>query len=223
MDYIVAAVGDWNRDIFQKNTINLLGNWTLVSEPSELDALLDKLSPKYIFFLHWNWIVPKDILDKYECICFHMTDVPFGRGGSPLQNLIVRGYKDTVLTALRMEESLDTGPVYYKKPLSLLGSAKDIYSRASELSWEMIDAFIKERPQPIAQSGQATFFKRRNPSQSQIPPNLKVDEVYDYIRMLDAPDYPHAYIESNGYIFEFTNAELKNNNLTATVNVKIKG
>ncbi len=27
---------------------------------------------------------------KFECVCFHMTDVPYGRGGSPLQNLIIR-------------------------------------------------------------------------------------------------------------------------------------
>lgn len=223
MDYIVAAVGTWNQKIFNRNHKNISGDWHLVSAPEGLHELLKKITPQYIFFLHWRWIVPKDILDKYECICFHMTDVPFGRGGSPLQNLILRGYKDTMLTALRMEESLDTGPVYFKRPLSLLGSAKDIFSRASELSWEMINAFIKNRPQPTPQMGQATVFKRRNPTQSQIPPNLNLEEVYDYIRMLDAPDYPHAYIELNDYMLKFTNAELKNNNLTATVSIQIKG
>jgi len=36
-----------------------------------------------------------------------MTDVPYGRGGSPLQNLIVRGHTETKLTALRCVRDLD--------------------------------------------------------------------------------------------------------------------
>jgi len=37
------------------------------------------------------WIILKEIFENYEIILFHMTDLPYGRGGSPLQNLIVRG------------------------------------------------------------------------------------------------------------------------------------
>ena len=32
----------------------------------------------------------QEIHENYKCIIFHMTDLPFGRGGSPLQNLISR-------------------------------------------------------------------------------------------------------------------------------------
>jgi len=38
-----------------------------------------------------------------------MTDLSYGRGGSPLQNLIVRGYKDTMISALWIEKELDSG------------------------------------------------------------------------------------------------------------------
>ena len=47
-----------------------------------------------------------------------MTDLPFGRGGSPLQNLIVRGYKSTKLTAIKVQSGIDTGDIYLKKPFS---------------------------------------------------------------------------------------------------------
>ena len=43
---------------------------------------------KKIFIPHWSFIIPKEIYQNFECILFHMTDLPFGRGGSPLQNLI---------------------------------------------------------------------------------------------------------------------------------------
>lgn len=32
---------------------------------------------------------------------FHMTNFPYGRGGSPLQNLMKRGHHTTTITALR--------------------------------------------------------------------------------------------------------------------------
>ena len=35
---------------------------------------------------------------------------------------------------------------------------------------------------------------------------MKTDEIYDYIRMLDAEGYPRAYIEFGGYRLEFEQA-----------------
>ena len=60
---------------------------------------------------------------------FHMTDVLYGRGGSPLQNFIIRGHKETKLTAMKCVKELDAGPVYLKEFLSLLGNAEEIYMR----------------------------------------------------------------------------------------------
>lgn len=96
MDYLVAAVGKWNKNLFEKNTKKLTGNWNFVATPEEFENKLFKgLKPRYIFFPHWRWIVPVEIFGQYECICFQMTNVPYGRGGSPLQNFIVRGHKDS--------------------------------------------------------------------------------------------------------------------------------
>ena len=146
-----------------------------------------------------------------------MTDLPFGRGGSPLQNLIVRGHKDTILTALKMESEIDTGPVYFKSKLTLSGSAKDIFHRASKSSWEMIYKFINNNPIAKQQSGNVVNFNRRTPDQSLIPCGLSLEEVYNYIRMLDAPDYPKAFILGNGYRLEFESAEFIDNKLIAKV------
>ena len=218
MNYIVAAVGDWNKEIFDKVSKRQRGNWYFCSIPSELDDLLERVAPEYIFFPHWSWIVSDEIIEKYECICFHMTDLPFGRGGSPLQNLIVRGYEDTILTALRMEGGVDTGPIYYKKPLSLHGPAHDIYKRAGRLCWGMISDFIKENPNPVPQQGTTTNFKRRTPEQSQIPESLSLEDIYNYIRMLDAPGYPKAFSEMGEYKLEFEGSEYIDVKLTAKVN-----
>jgi methionyl-tRNA formyltransferase len=223
MHYIVAAIGEWNQAQFDTHTPKLAGKWAYVSTPNELNELIDSgFNPRYIFFPHWRWIVPADIVNQYECVCFHMTDVPYGRGGSPLQNLIVRGHKQTVLTALQMEEGLDTGPVYLKKPLSLTGRAEAIYERASKMTWEIIAELISKEITPSAQQGEVVSFERRKPEQSRVPNNLTLSQVYDYIRMLDAPNYPKAFIQTESYHIEFEQARLGADEITATVTIKRK-
>jgi methionyl-tRNA formyltransferase len=180
---------------------------------------LEDFDPSYIFFLHWSSKVPAEIFETWECICFHMTDVPFGRGGSPLQNLILRGHDHTKLTALRMVDVLDAGPVYLKSELSLAGTAEEIYSRAYQLSAEMIRQIIKERPSPLPQKGEPIVFQRRRPGESQIPSLSSLESLYDFIRMLDAEGYPHAFFDHGGFRYEFTEASLESRQLTARVNI----
>jgi len=218
--YIVAAIGEWNNELFEKKSKQFNGEWYFASNPEELSELLDSITPKYIFFPHWRWVVPKSILDKFMCVCFHMTDVPYGRGGSPLQNLIVLGHKETVLTALQMEEGLDSGPIYLKKKLSLEGTAFQIYKRTSLLAWSMIKEIVENEIQTTPQSGDVVLFKRRKPEDSEIPNDLEFDQIYDYIRMLDAPGYPKAFLSSNGYRIEFDQAGLHDEFVTARVRIK---
>lgn len=220
--FVVASTGEWNFQDFSKLSKKIEGEWHFASDPGSLNNILKTEDPAYIFFPHWNWVVPHEIVERYECICFHMTDLPYGRGGSPLQNLIVRGHENTILTALRMDNGIDTGPIYYKKPLSLQGSAYDIYKRAGKLCWSMIIDFINENPDPKPQKGQVTNFKRRTPEQSRIPRDLSSKGLYNYIRMLDAPGYPSAFLEVGGYRLEFKDASYINGELNAKVSFRKK-
>ena len=218
--YIVASRFDWNANFFDKFSKQQKGIWYFASNPSELDELLETYDPRYIFFPHWSWLVSDEVISKYECVCFHMTDLPFGRGGSPLQNLILHGYQETILTSFRMEKTLDSGPVYYKRPLSLDGSAYEIYKRAGRLCWDIINDLIKNNPNPSPQKGVVYEFKRREYKQSSMPINLSLKEVYNFIRMLDAPGYPKAYLDIGDYRLEFESSNFFDGKLTAKTSFK---
>lgn len=220
MHYLVCATHDWNKTLFEVRTAKLPGKWHLITERRELTTeLLATLQPRYAFFLHWSWIVPDEILSSVEAICFHMTDLPYGRGGSPLQNLIQRGHVSTQLSALRMTETLDGGPIYMKRALSLSGQAQAIYERASALAFDMIEHIIATNPEPHMQSGQPTLFTRRRPDQSRLPDSGTFKDIYDHIRMLDAEGYPLAFIKHGEFLIEFSNAEATDDGVTATVKI----
>jgi methionyl-tRNA formyltransferase len=218
--FLVASSRPWHREEFERVSTEHAGEWRYVSNRDELITCLEEFSPRYIFFLHWNWIVPKSILEFYECVCFHMTDVPYGRGGSPLQNLILDGKTTTMVTALRMVEEMDAGPVYIKRPMDLNGRAEEIYLRAGKICWQMIDWIIAENPSPAPQIGEVTCFRRRKPEQSGLPSEGEISDIYNFIRMLDAPTYPLAFLEHGEFRLEFSHAELEGNEIQAKVSIR---
>lgn len=207
-NYIVAATKPWSINAYN-DVCDGLSNWFLVTQKEELSLeFIDKVNPRYIFFPHWNWIVPDAILSKYESVCFHMTDVPYGRGGSPLQNLIIRGHKETKLTALKMSSELDAGPVYLQEVLSLHGSAQEIFNRTAPQIMNLAFKIADTNPEPKEQTGDVSIFERRKPSDSEIIEGLELEQLYDFIRMLDADTYPKAFLNFKGYHFEFDKAHL---------------
>ena len=148
-----------------------------------------------------------------------MTDLPYGRGGSPLQNLIINGHKQTKISAIKVTDGIDEGPIYLKKKLDLSGSAREIFSRSSNIIFQMICMIIDKNIIPVPQKGESTIFKRRNPEQSDISKLDDLNIIYDYIRMLDCDGYPNAYIGLNGVRYEFSNVKNYKNSLEANVRI----
>lgn len=219
---VVASSRPWNANM----AVNLAERTGCIFEfIADAGGLtIDRLSavnPQYVFFPHWSHRIGRDIFERFECIIFHMTDLPFGRGGSPLQNLIARGIYHTKISAIRCVEDVDSGPVYMKQPLSLDGSAEEIYTRASHLIEDMIVEILRQRPIPKPQIGEPTFFKRRRPEQSNLMSARSLEQVYDHIRMLDAAGYPRAFLEVGPIRIVFSHALKQANHVAAAVRIEL--
>ena len=208
---LIVSEKSWNKELvsYLQSTMPQYAFYLISQKEDFTVERIGSISPVKIFIPHWSYIIPSAIFERYECIVFHMTDLPYGRGGSPLQNLIVRGLTATKLSALRVEVGLDTGPVYLKMDLSLSGTAEEIFVRVNKLVGKMIVEIIQNNLQPVPQEGDPVVFKRRKPEQSDMSGLEKLEEIFDYIRMLDADGYPHAYIEKGEFRYVFTRASIK--------------
>ena len=219
--YGVVSSKSWGLEAFVSTIRHYPGRWIFFDENSDLQLeRLRQLRVERLFFLHWSNKIGEEIVKEIECVCFHMTDLPYGRGGSPLQNLIVRGHRSTFLSALRMTEELDAGPIYFKRPLDLSGSAEEILRRATAVSAEMIREILERGTIPQPQEGVVTKFKRRKPSESRLPKLVDPSQIYDFIRMLDGEGYPAAFLECDGYRLEFTRAAIVHGCVEAKVTIK---
>ncbi len=224
--YVIATIRDWNIDQFKQLVRNKKAKWVLIKNKRELTLKrLKALQPRYVFFPHWSWIIPEEICNSFECIGFHMTDLPFGRGGSPLQNLLARGIYRTKISAFRVVKKLDAGPIYKKKSLTIKdGSAEEIFKKVARIVFkELIPNIIKYEPVPKKQVGKKIVFKRRTPQEGNMISLSDLNSVYDYIRMLDAPGYPSAFLLSKRLCFEFSGARKTKEGIKAQVLITRKG
>lgn len=209
--FIILTEKSWHKTMFSSLNEKFKGHtWVLINDKAAFTfENLANLNPDKIFIPHWSYIIPTSIHEKFECIVFHMTDLPFGRGGSPLQNLISKGYNETKISALKVDAGLDTGPIYLKKPLTLFGTAQEIFMRSTGIVEEMIAEIVDKDLKPEPQEGEIVEFKRRKPEQGNLMDIEETDKLFDHIRMLDCKGYPPAFIETNNFRFEFSRASLK--------------
>ena len=182
-----------------------------ISRKEDLNSkLIQEFKPDYIFFPHWNWIVNKKIHQNQNCIVFHTSPLPYGRGGSPIQNLILKGYKNTPVCALKMISDLDAGPIYGEITISLEGKLEAIFLRINKAINKLIIKIINNQLIPKPQEGEPHVFKRLTEKNNEIPKEISLEEIFDRVRMLDHKDYPKAYIVYGNNKLEFYNASLNN-------------
>lgn len=181
---------------------------------------LKKINPKYIFFPHWSHKVPQIILDNFECVCFHTAPLPYGRGGSPIQNLIQKKIKKAPVCALKMINKIDAGPIYCKKIISLSGNLDNIFKKIAPTIEHLIKVIIIKKLNPKEQKGKIKFFHRIKPEKSNLIQENSLLKIYDRIRMLDHDEYPRAFLKIGKYKVEFKDPILKKKHLTANVIIK---
>ena len=212
----------WNNALADRLSLRLDRRVENISAPAQLtpEAVM-AIDPEWIFVPHWSHLIPESIWGSWPTVIFHMTDLPYGRGGSPLQNLIQRGHSSTMITALRCSAGLDAGDVFLKQPLGLHGSAEEIFLRADGLIEQMIERIVREEPLAKPQQGRSVVFSRRTPAQSDLASCQEgsLSAWFDQIRMLDAESYPHAFLEVHGMRLEFRRVCQRSDGLHADVRI----
>ena len=218
MKKIIITKKIWNRN----NFINFSNKFILIKSLNI--KKINHIKPKIIFFIHWSKKVPSNIFNNYTCIQFHSSNLPLFRGGTPIQNQIVRGIKKTKITAFKITSKIDAGDICLKKNLSLSGSAQKIYEEMEKKAVEMANLISKKKLIFIPQKGKKSFYKRRAPDQSNLS-KTNIHDLsffYDFIRMLDAKDYPAAFINFKRFQISFRNVKKKKNYLEGSFKIEKK-
>ena len=133
-------------------------------------------------------------------IGFHPSDLPNYAGGSPIQNQILDGVKDTKMSLFKLNSKIDKGEILFKEYLNLEGGMTDIFDKLTDVSLSLLSEFFDNYPnvELVPQKGKGKRCRRLKPKDSNITleqiRSMTTEQLYDFIRCREDP-YPNVYLE----------------------------
>ena len=158
--------------VYQPNTLR----------DGKAEEILKEIAPDVIVVVAYGKILPKEILNipKYGCVNGHASLLPKYRGASPIQWCIVCGETETGVTAMKMDEGMDTGDILktVKTEIGDEETAEELFDRLSGLTAELLVKTLAD-----LESGNITPIKQDEENASYAPIIKKEMAQLDFINM----------------------------------------
>ncbi|MDA7543173.1 formyltransferase family protein [Acidimicrobiia bacterium] len=164
-------------------------------------------------FISCNKIVSASGLNKsLSNIVCHPSDLPKGKGFSPIAWEILNGANFLTFTLFEADEKVDNGNIYKKVKIELKGTelSKEIKALQAKTTYSMILEYIKNYPvvDSYQQVGESTYYKRRYSSNSEIDLNKTIHEQFNLFRIVDNELYPAFFLhQGKKYILKIFEEE----------------
>jgi len=155
------------------------------------------------FFLSCGKIVHKKtlLLNRHNLVV-HESDLPEGKGWSPLTWQILEGSNAIPITLFEATEKVDAGHIYSQDIMMFEGHEliEELHEIQGIKTIDLCLRFIEQYPNVKGkeQEGSETFYPRRQPIDSKVDPNRTITELFNNFRVADNTRYP-VYFEHNGY------------------------
>ncbi len=156
----------------------------------------------FLFLISCHQIIGSELRARFRhTLVIHASDLPRGRGWSPLAWAIAEGASSATVTLLTAEDALDSGDIWAQRVLEFDGTelhdeinAKLFDAEVELMSWALDHC---DTARPRRQEGDATYLPRRTPADSQIDPARSLAEQFDRLRIADPDRYP-AFFDYRG-------------------------
>ena len=159
------------------------------------------------FLLGCGQFVESRIRSKYaNSLVIHESDLPKGRGWSPMSWQILEGSNEIPISLLEVVDEFDAGDIYIQRWITLTGYelAEEWRAKQAGISISLCREFVDNYPQILfggrSQMGVPTTYRRRVADDSKIDVDKTIKQQFNLLRIVDNNDYP-AYFEIDGRKF----------------------
>ena len=151
-----------------------------------------------IIFSYFQKIEKKFLNLSKNNLILHESNLPKGRGMSPISWQIMQGKKIITFSLINASEKIDAGKIYYQRKVKFNGTELFDEIKKSQLinNLKLIDKFLKNKfilnknLKLRNQRGRATYYKLRNPSESEIKIHKSIKSQINLLRICDFQNYP---------------------------------
>lgn len=145
-------------------------------------------------------------LNSYNLVV-HESDLPHGKGWSPVTWQVLEGKSDIPVTLFEASENVDSGVIYAQDFIKLDGTEllPEIKDEQGRITIKLILDFVSKYPhiKGVKQVGQESFYNRRKPKDSEIDTNLSIEDQFNLLRVCDNERYPaHFTFRNQKYIIK---------------------
>jgi UDP-2,4-diacetamido-2,4,6-trideoxy-beta-L-altropyranose hydrolase len=154
-------------------------------------------SGDFCFYLSCSKIIPKKILSNFKNnLVVHESELPQGKGWSPLSWQILDNKNKIPVTLFEADEKVDSGVIYDQEWINLNGNEliNDLRNLQAQATLKLCKNFIYSYPKNIAtsrsQKGKESFYTKRTPKDSEINPEKNISEQFNLLRIVDNEKYP---------------------------------
>ncbi|MEW5765376.1 MAG: methionyl-tRNA formyltransferase [Acidobacteriota bacterium] len=171
-----------------------------LKDPAAQEALR-ALEPDLIVVAAYGKILPKAVLEvpRFGCINVHASLLPRHRGASPVSHAIWEGDEVTGVSIMRMEEGLDTGPVYAQRAIPVpegatTGTLTPVLAElGGRLLVEVLPGIVSGDLEPEAQDeAGATYAPRLRPEDGRLDFSQPARRLERQVRALSP--WPGAFV-----------------------------
>jgi methionyl-tRNA formyltransferase len=168
----------------------------------------DLSSADFCFYLSFSKVVSESTLNLFRHnVVVHSSDLPEGRGWSPLTWQILEGKNEIPTVLFEALEKVDSGKIYSKRTLKFEGHEllDEMRDAQGHLIVSMVKSFVEGYPNSlgngIEQVGMGSYYPRRHPEDSKVSTDSSLRQVFLQLRVADNDNYP-AFFELNGHKYE---------------------
>ena len=178
---IFSEVGQWGIEAMTPDSLRT----------PEIEQTLRRLKPDIAVVVAYGKILPPNILTvpKLGCVNIHASILPELRGAGPIQWAIARGFKETGVTLMQMDEGMDTGPILMQKTtaIGIEETAGELGARLAQIGAELLREgllrFYQGELPPVPQdNSQATYAPLLTKEDGLIDWSLTAMEIANRIR-----------------------------------------
>ncbi len=165
------------------------------------------------FFLSCLNLVPKSTLAlNLNNLVVHGSNLPAGKGFSPVSWQILEGRNKIVLTLLEATDKLDSGDIYFKDSVNFKGHelSDEIHQKIGEKIVAMVLRYVSRYPRlkKKAQKGKSSYYRRRTISDDNLPTNKTIKELFNRLRIADNERHPVYFcLKGRKYILKIYKGE----------------